>query len=128
MALQVTSRTVNVPSGIRMTAGIVDLNGATYGVGGLAVTAAQWGAAVDGIPNRQPDFVIFGGAGTAAATDNATTAGTVFRWNPSTAKVSVYGTEPLVDEEGLGEDDAAANNSQTTFLAIWVEAGVSTVA
>jgi hypothetical protein len=101
-----------------MTIGTIDFNGATYSAAGLAVTAAQWGASTVG-HSRQPDFVLFG-VGTAAATDNATTAGTALRWNRSTGKVTVYGTEPLVDEEGLGEDDAAADNTTATFLAIWV--------
>jgi hypothetical protein len=110
-----------------MTVGTIDFNGATYSAGGLAVTAAQFGGGSNGIPNRMPDFVLFGG-GTAAATDNATTAATTLRWIPATGKVSVYGDEPLVDEEGLGEDDAAADNTIATFLAIWLESTPATLA
>jgi hypothetical protein len=119
MAVQIASTPVSIPSGIRATIGQLDFNGATYSAGGLAFTAAQFGGGANGIPNRLPDFVIFG-SGTAAATDNATTAGTVLRYNKSTGKVTVYGTEPLVDEEGLGEDDAAANNTVADFLALWI--------
>lgn len=102
-----------------MTVGLVDFNGATYSVAGNAVTAAQFGGGSNGIPNRLPDFVLFA-AGSAAATDNAKTAATVLQYDKVTGKVRVFGTEPLVDEEGVGEDDAAADNTHAEFLAIWI--------
>lgn len=119
MALQVTSTPVSVPAGLRLTVGLLDVNGATYSVAGLAVTAAQFGGGSNGIPNRLPDFVLFA-AGSAAATDNAKTAATTFQYDKVTGKVRVFSTEPLVDEEGLGEDDAAANNAHAEYLAIWI--------
>lgn len=128
MAVQISSAPIASPGGIRFTAGQINFNGTTYGVGGLAFTAAQFGGGANGIPNRLPDFVLFG-AGTSAVTPGtATTAGTVLKYIKSSGKVTVYGTEPLVDEEGLGEDDAAANFTVADYLAIWVEGAAKTVA
>lgn len=118
MAILITSAPVQVPTGIRMTAGTLNFNSTTYGAGGLAVTVAQWGGGVNGIPNRNPDFVIFTASTDAAA--NGTASACVHRFIASTGKVTCYGDEPLVDEGGLGEDDAAANLSVSNFLAIWV--------
>jgi hypothetical protein len=118
MAIAVSSTPVSVPSGIRVTTGLLDLNGTTYSVGGLAVTNAQWGAGSNGIPNRAPDLVLFG-TPTMAATDDGITAAPILRWNKATGKVLVFGSEPLVDEEGLGEDDAAADNAHAEFVAFW---------
>jgi hypothetical protein len=120
MAVLVTSQPVEVPTGIRVTTGKVDFNGTTYAAGGLAITAAQWGAGVNGVPNRQPDFVIFSAG---SADDDADSDGaTVFRWINSTGKAAKYGDEALVDQAGLGEGDAAASSATATFIAIWVNA------
>lgn len=121
MAIQTTVSPVTLPAGIKVASGTIDFNGTTYGAGGLAVTAAQLGAGVNGIPaGVLPDFVWFS-AGTSAVTPGtATTAAPVLKYIKSTAKVAVYGTEPLVDEEGLGEDDAASNFTRASFLAFWV--------
>lgn len=118
MAVSVTSSPVSVPAEIRLTAGKIDFNSTVYAAGGLAVTVAQWGGGSNGIPNRNPDFVLFTVASSAATA--ASTAGIVLRYIPSTGKVTAYGSEPLVDEEGLGEDDAAANLAVANFIAIWV--------
>lgn len=129
MALQVTSQPVEVPTGIRVTTGTLDFNGASYTTAGNAPSVAQWGGGSNGIPSRIPDFVIFAPA-SAATTDDALTAAPIFKYNPATGKVLVYGTEPLVDEEGLGEDDQQAMNAHAQFLAIWVtptSAGATTV-
>jgi hypothetical protein len=124
MAVLVTSSPINLPVGLRCTAGKIDFNGTTYGAGGLAVTAAQFGAPSVG-QTRLPDYVLFQ-AGT--ADDDADTDGaTVFGYTASTGKVTKYGDEPLVDAAGLGEGDAAASSATVKFLAIWVEfAGVAT--
>jgi hypothetical protein len=120
MAIAVTSTPVSVPTGIRVTTGILDFNGTTYGAGGLAVTAAQWGGGSNGIPNRFPDFVILSAG---YADDDADTDGaTVFHYIKSTGKVAKYADEPLVDQAGLGEGDAAASSAKTEFLAVWVAA------
>jgi hypothetical protein len=118
MAIQITSAPVDVPTGIRVTAGLIDFNSTTYSAGGLAVTAVQFGAGSNGIPNRLPDFVLFTAA--SAADDADSDAAVVLRYIKSTAKVAAYGTEPLVDEAGLGEDDAASNLATAQFIAIWV--------
>jgi len=120
MAILVTSYPVEVPTGIRITAGKLDFNGTTYSAGGLAVTAAQFGAGSNGIPNRAPDFVLFTASTDAVTPGTATTAATVHKYIAATGKVACYGTEPLVDEEGLGEDDAASNFSVSNFIAVWV--------
>jgi hypothetical protein len=120
MAVLVTSSPVEVPTGIRITAGKIDFNGTTYAAGGLAVTAAQFGAGSGGIPNRAPDFVLFTSGTSAVTPGTATTAGTQLKYIAATSKVAVYGTEPLVDEEGLGEDDAASNFTVANFIAVWV--------
>lgn len=119
MAILTTVQPVNLPGGVRMTTGFIDFNGTTYSAGGLAVTAAQWGAGTNGIDaGRNPDFVLFT-AGSAA--DDADSDGAmVMRYIKSTGKVSIYGSEPLVDEVGLGEDDAAADLSTAFFLAFWI--------
>jgi hypothetical protein len=44
----------------------------------------------------------------------------LLRYIASSGKVANYGTEPLVDEAGLGEDDAAASSTQAKFLALWI--------
>ncbi len=118
MAVLVTSSPVSIPTGLRATTGTLDFNGTTYGAGGLAVTAAQWGAASVG-QVRSPDFVIFSAG---YADDDADTDGaTVFHYIKSTGKVCKYADEPLVDQAGLGEGDAAASSAKTEFLAIWIE-------
>jgi hypothetical protein len=124
MAVLVTSQPVQSPTGLRFTTGIVNFNGTTYAAGGLAVTVAQWGGGVNGIPNRLPDFVLFG-AGLAdddADTDGATILQyhSVAEGNAVAGMVSKYGDEPLVDQAGLGEGDAAASSAKANFLAIWV--------
>lgn len=126
MAIVVSSSPVSIPTGLRATAGLIDFNGTTYSAGGLAVTAAQFGGGSNGIPNRLPDFVFFTAA--SAADDADTDAAIVLRYlGPATAKVAAYGSEPLVDEAGLGEDDAAANLATAKFLAVWVAADPSGV-
>jgi hypothetical protein len=120
MAISVTSAPVQVPTGIRVTTGLFDFNGASYTTAGIVTTAAQWGAGVGTIPNRFPDFVIFNAA-SAATTDDATTAAPIFKYLKASGKVQVFGSEPLVDEEGLGEDDQQAMNAHAEFLAIWVQ-------
>jgi hypothetical protein len=118
MAVSVASTPVSIPTGIRATTGTIDFAGTTYGAGGLAVSAAQFGAGSNGIPNRKPDFVIFTIG--SAADDADSDAAMVLRYIPSTGKVAAYGSEPLVDEAGLGEDDAAANLTTANFFAIWI--------
>src|SRR5438876_542952 len=118
MAILITSQPVSIPTGIRATAGVVNFNSTTYSAGGLAVTPAQFGAGANGIPNRLPDFVFFTTASDAAAAGSASAV--VHRFIPSTSKIACYASEPLVDEGGLGEDDAAANLSVSNFLALWV--------
>lgn len=125
MAVQVTSAPVSVPSGIRMTTGTVAFNGTTYAAGGLAVTVAQWGGGANGIPNRFPDFVIFS-AGAGDDDGAHTTGATILQYHPvaegaaSAGYVTKYGDEPLVDQVGLGEGDAAASSAKARFIAIWV--------
>lgn len=126
MALQVTSTPVAVPTGIRLTVGTVNFNGATYAVGGNAVTVAQWGGGSNGIPNRLPDFVLFS-AGT-ASDDGDGDFGTVFRYVASSGKVQTFGEEALVADQGLTEMDAEAASQTAQFLAIWLEAAPSTLA
>ena len=127
MAISVTSTPVSIPTGIRATTGHLDFNGATYGAGGLAVTAAQFGGGSNGVPNRLPDFVIFTAG--SADDDDDTDGATVWRYIKSTGKVAKYGDEPLVDQAGVGEGDAAASNASTDFLALWLTpdpAGITT--
>jgi hypothetical protein len=124
MAAQITQSPVQIPTGLRATTGVVNFTGATYAAGGITFTVAQWGGGVNGIPNRFPDFVIFNAG---LADDDADTDGaTILQYHSKTegnavaGGVSKYGDEPLVDQAGLGEGDAAASSAQAKFLAFWV--------
>ena len=125
MAVLVTSQPVDSPAGLRFTVGKVDFNGTTYSVGGLAVTATQWGGGVGSIPNRLPDFVLFQ-AGT-ASDDGDTDFACIFGYTASTGKVLIYGEESTTAELGALEADAEAATATAKFLAIWVNAGVAVV-
>lgn len=125
MALQTTVQPVDAPGGIRFTTGLLDFNGATYSVGGNAVTVAQWGAASVG-QNRLPDFVIFNAG--AASDDGDGDASTQLKYIASSGKVQVYGEEALTADVGLLEQDAEASSVKATFLAVWVNPALATTA
>lgn len=117
MAILVTSAPVQVPTGLRVVAGTINYNAATYTVGGDSITLAQWGAGVNGIPNRFPDFVLFNGG--TASDDGDSDAATVWKYK-SGGKVQVYGEEALTADVGLLEQDAEAAAETCDFLAFWV--------
>lgn len=120
MAVSVTSTPVSVPTGIRVTTGVITFD-SSYLANGETITAAQFGGGSNGIPNRLPDFVVFnpiskaGGAGTAAAG--------IFAYDKTNGLVHQY-SHTLSDNAGLAEMQSTtdASTQKAGYLAVWVSA------
>lgn len=127
MTSSVTSQPIPVPTGVRMSKGIITLD--TSYAGGTVITPAQFGGGSNGLPNRNPDAVILHNI---AATDQ--TAYEVCQYDPSTGKIHVYGTAFSADADSTGGITEEATETIGAFLlsyvAIWVQpdpSGVATV-
>lgn len=124
MSLSVVSSPVDNPTGVRLTTGTITFDSA-YVDAGEPITAAQFGAGVNGIPNRLPDFVTFTSLSGAAAG----TMGLV-GYDRANAKIKAYG-DSAIASDGIEELDTSDDLSTLVmgFLAFWIganPAGAST--
>jgi len=129
MSVSVSSAPVEFPRASRFTTGTITWD-SSYPDQGEAVSIAQWGGNSNGVPNRQPDFVIFNDRIGGAADTSARAA--YFRTNSVAAKVQLFG-DSAIATDGLAQLDEGddVSTARTDFIAVWVEpnnpAGVTVV-
>lgn len=125
MTSSVTSQPVAVPTGLRITRGTITLD--TAYAGGTVITPAQFGGGSNGIPNRNPDAVIFNGREGGL---DFTTFGPI-TYDTVAGKVHVYGTAFNADQDTTGGITEEATETigalVCDYVAFWFSADPSSI-